>query len=114
LASRLEHAVTDAAVERYMGDERRGASCPLSLENAGAFDAEVSVVLPNPLASVRGHIAADQVVFSPNPKSVSASGAAEVRVQVNVPTSAAPGSYLGIVRFDKIPGRVLILEVEVA
>jgi hypothetical protein len=85
-----------------------------NLENAGAFDAEVSVVLPNPLASVRGHIAADRIVFTPNPKSVPANGSAEVRVQVNVPTSTAPGNYLGIVRSDEIPGLVLILGVEVA
>jgi hypothetical protein len=85
-----------------------------NLENASAYDAEVSVVLPNSLASVRGHIPSDRVVFTPNPSSIPASGSLEVRVQVNVPTSTAPGGYLGIVRSDEIPGLVLILEVDVA
>lgn len=84
------------------------------LDNAGAHDAEVSVVLPNALASVRGQIPADRVVLTPSPVSVPAEGKATITAIVSVPTITEAGHYVGIVRSDEIPALTLILEVDVA
>jgi hypothetical protein len=84
------------------------------LDNAATHDAEVSVVLPNALASVRGQIPADRVALTPSPASVPALGSATITVTVSVPTMTEAGRYLGIVRSDEIPDLSLILDVEVS
>jgi hypothetical protein len=98
-----------------LGPARGGqrVSGTFTLENASDHPSEIVLVLTNPLASLRGTIPIDRVVFEPNPVRVPAHGTTDVEIRLKVPNSASAGQYLGIVRSDGVPDLSLILGVDV-
>ncbi len=84
-----------------------------SLDNTSAHESPIKLVLTNPLASMRGTIPVNRVVFSPNPANIPEHGSIDVEVEVKVPSSTPSGRYLGIVRSDEVTDLTLILAVDV-
>ncbi len=84
-----------------------------SLDNTSAHESPIRLVLTNPLASMRGTIPVNRVIFSPNPANVPDNGSIDVTVEVKVPSSTPSGRYLGIVRSDEVADLTLILAVDV-
>lgn len=84
-----------------------------SLDNTSSHDSTIGLVLTNPLASMRGTIPVNRVIFDPSPANVPEDGSIDVTVEVKVPSSTPSGRYLGIVRSDEVADLTLILAVDV-
>lgn len=76
------------------------AHVPLILENGGSQTRECALCVTD-LIGVSGHrIPAAHARVSPSPARIPAAGAAEVRVEIRVPSATPAGSYTGLVQAE--------------